>query len=204
MSIENGMRPEGAESFKTPENQPKTKEGIFQKFRKSKVARALGLWAVLGGGSVMMQEKAQAGDWADKVGKVGQTMTDMTRESNRHRERQAEINARIEEQRLRHVEQMQREALRLKQEELRMKQDQERENTRRQDQALRTVERTGAADLETSTQGDTTRATVKKQGTTERERMQAEDNLSRKELEELRQQKEFQRNHPELQGKIQK
>ncbi|MCL5774624.1 MAG: hypothetical protein M1333_00260 [Patescibacteria group bacterium] len=202
MSKEYGMTPEGAD-FKAPEDKPKQKKGLFTgKF--GKLVRGATAGMALFGGGVAMEQKAQAGDWADKVGKVTGAMTDMSRESNRHRERQAEINARIEEQRLRHIEQMQREALRLKQEELRMKQDQERENTQRQDQALRTVERTGAVDLETSTQGGTTRATVKKQGTTERERMQAEDNLSRKELEELRLQKEFQKNHPELQGKIQK
>jgi len=205
MSIESGSHHEGAD-FKAPE-EPKKKKTLMQRIRTSKAAQVLGLGAALGGGAIMMQEKAQASDWSDKVGNIGRTVNDMSRESNRHRERQAEIEARREEIRIREAARLEevrmREAARLKQEEIRAKADLEREKTQRQAEALRNAERTGATKVKSATVGEET-AVELTPGSTVQERMQGEANLHEKEMEILRQQNEFKKAHPDIRGKIQK
>jgi len=201
MSIENGMRPEGAENFKAPEDKPKEKKGIFQKIRSSKLARTLGLGAALGGGTMMMQEKAQAVDWQSAT----RTASDVYRDTVRHKQEMERIKNDRERERLRHEQEMEREATRRAQDKLRNDEQLQREKTRRQAEALRNAERTGATKVKTATVGEETSVEITP-GNTPEERMQAEGNSHEKEMQELKhkQRMEFIKNNPNLRGTIEK
>lgn len=201
MSIENGMRPEGAENFKAPEDKPK-KKTLFQKMRSSKIARTLGLGAALAGGAIMSQEKAQAMDGRDAIWAAQNTARDVMqykaqkarieaqkqRDAQRHQEE-------IQRNEQRHQEQMEREANRARQDQLRKQEQQEREKTQRQDNALRTAERTGATKIKTATVGEDTEVSLTP-GATPEERMQAEKNLHEKEMKEMDQRQELRKTNP--------
>ena len=201
MSIENGARPEGAESFKAPEDQPKQKKSLMQKIRTSRAAQVLGLGAVLGGGTMMMQEKAQALDWKS----AASTATDVYRETVRNRQEMERIKIEREREILRHQQEMERENTRRIEEKMRKDSELEREKTRRQSEALRAAERTGATKVKTATVGEETSAELTP-GNTPQERMQAEANAHEKEMEEIRHKNrlQFMKDHPELRGKVEK
>ncbi len=191
MSIENGMRPEGAENFKAPEDKPKAKKGIFQRMRTSKIARTLGLGAALGGGAMMMQENAKAMNGSDAIWAAQNTVSDVLQykaerdrieaQKQRDRMRQQEEMQRDAQ---RHQEQMEREANRARQDKLRQQEQLEREKTQRQGQALRTAETTGATKIKTATIGEETEVSLTP-GSTPEERMQAEHDLHEKEMKQI-------------------
>ena len=197
MSIENGARPEGAENFKAPEDQPKQKKSLMQRIRTSKAAQVLGLGATLGGGTMMMQEKAQALDWKS----AASTATDVYRETNRNRQEMERIKNDRERERMRNQQEREKENTRRAADQRRQQEQLEREKTLRQSEALRAAERTGATKVKTATVGEETSVELTP-GNTPQERMQAEDNLTKIELEKLRQQREFLKNNPGEKGRI--